>query len=161
MASPPLASPWRQVPAFIAERPPEHIRDLDYRGKLILAPMVRCGTLPMRLLALDHGADIVYSPETIDRRLARSRRVENKISNTIDFVDMDDGTLNLRLHAEEKSRLVVQIGSSDPTNAVLAAAKVAKDCAGIDLNCGCPKKFSVVSAMGAALLSNPDRLCEV
>ncbi len=33
---------------------------LDYVGKFILAPMVRIGTLPMRLLALDYGADIVY-----------------------------------------------------------------------------------------------------
>ena len=33
---------------------------MDYTNKLILAPMVRIGTLPMRLLALDYGADIVY-----------------------------------------------------------------------------------------------------
>jgi len=33
---------------------------LDYNNKLILAPMVRIGTLPMRLLSLDYGADIVY-----------------------------------------------------------------------------------------------------
>ena len=39
------------------EEPPPR---LDYRNKLILAPMVRVGTLPMRLLALDYGADIVY-----------------------------------------------------------------------------------------------------
>lgn len=34
---------------------------LNYADKLILAPMVRVGTLPMRLLALDFGADIVYT----------------------------------------------------------------------------------------------------
>ena len=31
-----------------------------YMGKMILAPMVRVGTLPMRLLSLDYGADLVY-----------------------------------------------------------------------------------------------------
>ena len=31
-----------------------------YSGKLILAPMVRVSTLPMRLLSLDYGADLVY-----------------------------------------------------------------------------------------------------
>ncbi|KAB0382915.1 hypothetical protein FD755_004832, partial [Muntiacus reevesi] len=36
---------------------------LCYHNKLILAPMVRVGTLPMRLLALDYGADIVYCEE--------------------------------------------------------------------------------------------------
>lgn len=33
----------------------------DYTNKNILAPMVRCGTLAFRLLALEYGADIVYS----------------------------------------------------------------------------------------------------
>ena len=35
-------------------------RIMDYRNKLILAPMVRIGALPMRLLSLEFGADIVY-----------------------------------------------------------------------------------------------------
>lgn len=52
---------------------------LDYRNKVILAPMVRIGTLPMRLLALDYGADIVYTEELIDWKLLRStRRVNGK-----------------------------------------------------------------------------------
>ena len=34
---------------------------LDYRDKVILAPMVRIGTLPSRLLALKYGADLVYA----------------------------------------------------------------------------------------------------
>lgn len=33
---------------------------LDYSNKIILAPMVRIGTLPTRMLALQYGADIVY-----------------------------------------------------------------------------------------------------
>ena len=37
------------------------MEEIDYIGKTILAPMVRVGTLPMRLLALDYGADIVYT----------------------------------------------------------------------------------------------------
>lgn len=35
------------------------------------------------------------------------------------------------------------------------------DVAGIDVNCGCPKKFSISGGMGAALLSNPDKLIAV
>lgn len=50
---------------------------LNYENKVILAPMVRVGTLPMRLLALDHGADIVYSEELIDWKLLRSVRRVN------------------------------------------------------------------------------------
>lgn len=52
-------------------------RKLNYENKLILAPMVRIGTLPMRLLALDYGADIVYTEELIDWKLLRSFRRKN------------------------------------------------------------------------------------
>lgn len=53
---------------------------IDYRNKLVLAPMVRNGTLPMRLLALKYGADIVYTEELIDWKLLKTvRRVNSKI----------------------------------------------------------------------------------
>lgn len=56
-------------------------RSLDYENKVILAPMVRVGTLPMRLLALSYGADIVYTEEIIDWKLIKSeRRVNGKYS---------------------------------------------------------------------------------
>ncbi|TPX65564.1 hypothetical protein SpCBS45565_g05060 [Spizellomyces sp. 'palustris'] len=134
---------------------------LDYRGKLVLAPMVRVGTLPMRLLALQYGADIVYSPETVDKRLIKSKRVVNDVLGTVDFVSIDSGTLTLRIHPSEMDRLVVQLGTGDPDLAVQAARIVEKDVAGIDVNCGCPKRFSLVSSMGAALLSDPDRLIAI
>lgn len=47
---------------------------LSFRNITALAPMVRVGTLPMRLLALDYGADVVYCevrmepPEVIDKQ---------------------------------------------------------------------------------------------
>lgn len=60
---------------------PEGVRSLSsrlsYAGKTILAPMVRVGTLPMRLLALEFGADIVYTEELIDWKLLRSFRRVN------------------------------------------------------------------------------------
>lgn len=33
----------------------------NYKNKHILAPMVRIGTLPMRILSLKYGADLVYT----------------------------------------------------------------------------------------------------
>lgn len=59
------------------EKPLSTRKRLNYENKLILAPMVRIGTLPMRLLALDYGADIVYTEELIDWKLLRSIRREN------------------------------------------------------------------------------------
>lgn len=35
-------------------------RGVNYRGKVVLAPMVRSGELPMRLLSLHYGADLVW-----------------------------------------------------------------------------------------------------
>ncbi len=42
------------------KRVPIPSRGVDYRGKLVLAPMVRSGELPSRLLALHYGADLVW-----------------------------------------------------------------------------------------------------
>lgn len=53
-----------------------------YTNKIILAPMVRVGTLPMRLLAVDYGADLVYTEEIIDFKLSKSQRIKN--GNLID-----------------------------------------------------------------------------
>lgn len=36
-----------------------------------------------------------------------------------------------------------------------------KDVAGIDVNMGCPKEFSIKGGMGAALLENPDKACAI
>lgn len=58
----------------------ENDRQLCYDNKIILAPMVRINTLPMRLLALDYGADLVYTEELIDHRLIRCYRKLNGIS---------------------------------------------------------------------------------
>lgn len=52
-------------------------KSLSYANKIILAPMVRIGTLPTRLLALRHGADIVYSEEIVDWRLLKTYREVN------------------------------------------------------------------------------------
>lgn len=63
--------------------------------------------------------------------------------------------------ARESSRLIFQIGTSDPERAVACARLVAADVAGIDVNAGCPKPFSTSGGMGAALLRTPDRLCAI
>lgn len=45
--------------------------------------MVRIGTLPMRLLALDYGADLVYCEELIDFKLVKAKRKVNGIIHNI------------------------------------------------------------------------------
>ena len=50
---------------------------MDYENKLLLAPMVRVSTLPVRLLALEYGADIVFTEELVDWKLLSSVRQLN------------------------------------------------------------------------------------
>lgn len=146
---------------------------VDYRGKVVLAPMVRSGELPSRLLALKYGADLVWGPETIDKALIGTTRHINPRTGTVDFTRLSSNggripredqkeSLIYRLHpAREHGRLIYQIGTSSPSLAVEAAKLVAGDVAGIDVNAGCPKSFSTTGGMGAALLKTPDLLASI
>ena len=120
------------------------VNTVNYVGKMILAPMVRIGTLPTRLLAIDYGADLVYTEEIIDWRLLRSKRFVNELLETVDYIDKTDESLILRLAPKrEKGKLVLQIGTSDPIRAVKVATMVEEDVDAIDVNMGCPKSFSL------------------
>lgn len=120
--------------------------------------MVRIGSVPMRLMALKYGADLVFSPELVDCSLLGGTRVPMG-----DFIEyrQPGGKVIFRLHQREKKRLIIQLGSSDVGNALVAASLIKGDCAGIDLNCGCPKRFSTHAGMGAALLENPNLLYDI
>jgi len=133
---------------------------LCYEGKVILAPMVRIGTLPTRLLALKYGADIVYAEEIIDFKILKTTRIENNTLGTIDFV-LTDGTVVFRTCEAEKPHVVFQMGTADPERALKAAKLVENDVAGIDVNMGCPKDYSVKGGMGAALLTQPENVYKI
>ncbi|KAK2020241.1 dihydrouridine synthase [Colletotrichum eremochloae] len=148
-------------------------RGVDYRGKIVLAPMVRSGELPSRLLALHYGADLVWGPETVDKAMIGTTRRVNPVTKTIDWTKIPSfGQKNppktipeavvFSTHPEkEAGKLIFQIGTADPDLAVQAARLVAGDVAGIDVNAGCPKPFSISGGMGAALLKTPDKLCAI
>lgn len=57
--------------------------------------------------------------------------------------------------------MVLQIGTSDPLRAAEVARMVEKDVAGIDINMGCPKKFSMLGGMGASLLNEPQKATNI
>lgn len=153
-------------------RVPIPANGVDYRGKVVLAPMVRSGELPSRLLALKYGADLVWGPETIDRSLIGAVRRVNPRTGNIEFKRFPsnggrdtkpdrESTIYRIDPVREKGKLIFQIGTASPEYAVEAAKAVAGDVAGIDVNSGCPKPFSTSGGMGAALLRTPDRLCSI
>ncbi|OQN97765.1 hypothetical protein B0A48_16086 [Cryoendolithus antarcticus] len=161
--------------ASLPTRVPIPANGVDYRNKIVLAPMVRSGELPSRLLALKYGADLVWGPETIDKALIGTTRAVNPRTKTVDFTRVSSNGLKnpvlsldqresliYRLHpAREGKKLIYQIGTSNPVTAVAAAKLIAGDVAGIDVNAGCPKPFSTSGGMGAALLKTPETLCSI
>lgn len=145
-----------------------------------LGPMVRASTIPLRSLAYKYGADFAYTEELIDRSLSSTQRVVNTELGTIDYIKFDphnhtrvtttrrkvskghDSLLILRIDPTlERHRLVCQIGTGNAQHALQAAMHVHQDVAAIDINMGCPKKFSTGGGMGSALLQDPDRACEI
>lgn len=78
------------------------------------------------------------------------------VLGTIDYVDKTDGTITFRTCPRERDQVVLQIGTCDAARALKVAKMIEQDIAGIDLNMGCPKLFSLVGKMGAALLQEPE-----
>ena len=62
---------------------------------------------------------------------------------------------------KEKNKLIYQIGTGEANFALPAAIMVQNDVDGIDINMGCPKKFSILGGMGAALLEDLPRACDI
>uniref|UniRef100_A0AAV1TAX3 U1-type domain-containing protein n=1 Tax=Peronospora matthiolae TaxID=2874970 RepID=A0AAV1TAX3_9STRA len=132
-----------------------------YTNKVCLSPMVRCGTLPLRLLSLRYGADLVYGEEIIDKRIISSVRVPNAVVNSVDFVSRNGDSVVFRTCSEEAEKVVFQIGTADAVLALKAAETVARDVVAVDINMGCPKHFSIQGGMGAALLQKPEVACDI
>ncbi|KAF9937688.1 hypothetical protein BGZ70_006640, partial [Mortierella alpina] len=73
-------------------------------------------------MALEHGADLVYTPEVVDKGIVGAERVVNEDNGTIDYVVK--GVSVFKTHPIEKSRLVFQIGSANADLALEAALTV-------------------------------------
>ncbi|CAL5366567.1 unnamed protein product [Camellia sinensis] len=161
--------------------------DINYKNKLVLAPMVRVGTLPLRLLAAEYGADITYGEEIIDHKLIKCDRRINEVIGTTDIVEKGTENIVFRTCHEESNRVVFQMGTSDAVRALTAAQisysttfmqggaphnmrfqdrllltkPMCKDVAAVDINMGCPKSFSISGGMGAALLTKPELIHDI
>lgn len=171
----PTAGPGQPVPKMATFPPngtqvPIPRNGVDYRNKIVLAPMVRSGELPCRLLALHYGADLVWGPETVDRSMIGTTRKINPRTGCVEWTrcssnggrgPLKENVLYRVDPKREKEKLVFQVGTASPELAVHAAKIVAGDVSGIDVNAGCPKPFSTSGGMGAALLRTPNHLSAI
>ncbi|VDO62357.1 unnamed protein product [Heligmosomoides polygyrus] len=115
---------------------------------------------PFRVLALKYGADLCYTEEIVDQKLLSCTRVVNNALDTIDYSLIDDVVLRIA-KKDEAGRCVLQIGTNSGANAAQIATMVGTDVSAIDVNMGCPKPFSIHCGMGAALLTQIDKVKEI
>lgn len=78
-----------------------------------------------------------------------------QVLGTVDYIETEGtGDVVFRTCDKEKGKVILQIGTASAERAVKAAKLVENDVAGIDVNMGCPKEFSVKGGMGVALAAN-------
>ena len=111
----------------------------------VQAPMVRYSKLAFRLLCLEYGCDIVYTPMIMADCFHKSQFARDSDFST----NMHDGPL------------VVQFAANNPTDFSLASQLVAPFCDGIDLNCGCPQHGVMKDCLGAALVTQPQKIFDM
>ncbi|KAG0665043.1 hypothetical protein C6P46_000669 [Rhodotorula mucilaginosa] len=112
-------------------------QQLPYDTGMHLAPMVRIGTLPVRLIALEYGAELVWGPEIVDKAIIGAERKVDPIAARTGVVSfLKNGRSIFDCHPLEKSRLIFQLGSASPELAVQAMKVIQHDVAGVGLNCG-------------------------
>ena len=88
--------------------------------------------------------------------------MQRRLENDTDNPDAKNGAVLLRIDPTvERHKLIYQMGTGEPNLALDAALTVVKDVDGLDVNMGCPKKFSVSGGMGSALLSDVKRACDI
>lgn len=119
---------------------------LDFRDKIILAPMAGICDLPFRLLCKEQGCDILYT-EMVS---AKGMYYNNK--NTEPLIMMD----------EQEQPIGVQIFGSEP-GLMAEQAKRLEDrgFAFIDVNMGCPVPKIVNNGEGSALMKQPELIGDI
>src|SRR5436190_11882293 len=116
------------------------IGPLKLDSNLFFAPLSGISTIPVRLIAREYGAGLVFSEMVKAQGVVRGHPGVNHY---------------LDVHPMEHP-IGVQLADADPA-ALVEAARIAIDRGAdlIDLNCGCPVKKVVKTECGAALLKDP------
>lgn len=116
---------------------------MDFRGKLILAPMAGVADSAFRLLCREAGADAVVT------EMASARGLLVRPERTARFLAFD---------AREKPIGAQLYGASPEEIGEAAARAAAMGFDFVDINMGCPVRKVTATGAGAALLSDPE-LC--
>eukprot|EP00396_MALV-II-16_sp_LP-1_P000041 gene41-56_t len=122
----------------------------------VCAPMVDQSELPFRLLCLDYGTDLCYTPMINSKMYTQGSKKWREKEFSADPA-REQGRLIAQLCGDcpdtvlEAARLVVGSGAAQGGSAV----------AGVDLNCGCPQGIARKGHYGSYLLQEPDLICAI
>ncbi|MBU0756435.1 MAG: tRNA dihydrouridine synthase DusB [Nanoarchaeota archaeon] len=119
------------------------IRNIDIKGKLILAPMAAVTSLPFRLLCKKHDCSLVTSEMVNINALVHNNSVSLKKAAII---------------AEERP-VAVQLFGQKSDYFVISSKKIDADI--IDINFGCPDLKVMRQGAGSALLKRPKKIFDI
>eukprot|EP00939_MAST-03C_sp_MAST-3C-sp1_P003880 g3880.t1 len=119
-------------------------RPIDWRRKIVVAPLTTLGNLPFRRVLKRFGADVTVSEMTFASSILSGSTTEWSM---------------LKRHKSEDI-FGVQIAGSKPGVIGRAVHLIAKECDVdfIDINCGCPIDQVCNKQMGSKLMTRPSRL---
>jgi tRNA-dihydrouridine synthase 3 len=122
-------------------------RPIDWKNKIVVAPLTTVGNLPFRRIMKDFGADVTVSEMTLAGSLLSGKRSEWGM---------------LKRHKCEDI-FGVQIAGSSASSISRAVSMISRetDVDFIDINCGCPIDVAVRKGFGSGLMRNPNKLCRV
>lgn len=119
---------------------------MDFKNKIILAPMAGICDLPFRLLCKEQGCDILYT-EMIS---AKGMYYNNK------------NTGPLLMTRPEEEPIGVQLFGSEPQLMAEQAKRIEdKGFSFVDINMGCPVPKIVNNGEGSALMKKPELIGEI
>ena len=121
-------------------------QSMDFKNKIILAPMAGVTDLPFRLLCKEQGCDMLYT-EMVS---AKGFHYGNK--NTIPL---------LQIRKEEHPIGVQMFGSEPEVMAEMASKMEEFGFDFVDINMGCPVPKIVNNGEGSALMKNPKLVGEI
>ena len=114
---------------------------MNFRNKIILAPMVSVNDIAFRKLCTYYGADIVYSQMISSEAFIRGS------DKLVDFFDEEN--------------VIAQFFGNDPEVLAKCAKGIEKKVKAIDLNLGCPHSNVVKNKCGSYLMRYPKRISAI